>query len=284
MMGWFIRLVGRRLAWRIGRKLYFDARGELRNEMHSNGEAWLIRAAVARLSRSGSLRAWDVGGNLGLWTDLLLEEAARSGVEARIDVFEPAAGAFATLTEKFGNHPLVEVHQIALSNRSGTAQFEVVGPAAGTNSLNLTHSADAELVEVVVAPGAEWHGRSAGGQIDLVKIDAEGHDLEVIRGLEPLLDSRQIGLIQFEYNWRWLVNGSSLRKLFELVERKDYRLGRLLADGLELYDSWNGELDRFFEGNYVVVRSDLVERFRHRLIGWCDGNLPVERPARREAT
>lgn len=278
MMGLLIRLLGRRTAWRVGRKIYFEARGELPNDMKVNGESWLIAQAIAKLADDGEFHAWDVGGNVGEWTELLLEAAARSGVQVQVDLFEPAPGALAGLKQKFAANPVVRLHPIALSSRSGTAQFEVVGPSAGTNTLNRTHSPDAELIDVIVATGAQWHGESGKGHVHLIKIDAEGHDLEVLRGIETLLDAGQVDLVQFEYNWRWLLNGSSLRKLFDLIAGKEYAIGRLLPDQLELYDSWNPELDRFFEGNYVLVRNGIVPRLRHRTIGWCNGNLPVGRP------
>ena len=274
-----VRLLGRRRAWRLGRKLYLAARGEGLNVIDQNGESALIDAALAASPDAAPFRAWDVGANLGEWTDTLLAAAARRGRDVRMELFEPTPTAFASLTTKYAAIPAVSVQQVALSSRAGTAAFEVVGSHAGTNSLNLTGAPTGSTISVALTTGAEVHD---GNEVHLVKIDTEGHDLEVLRGLEPLLATHVLGIVQFEYNWRWLVNGSSLRAAMLLAKRTGYRLGRVAPEGLEIYDHWNGELDRFFETNYALVRPDLLSRLAHRVIGWCDGNLPVERASVQE--
>ncbi|MEO7787211.1 MAG: FkbM family methyltransferase [Sphingomicrobium sp.] len=275
-----VRLLGRRRAWRLGRKLYLAARGEGPNDIDQNGESALMDAALAAFPNAAPFRAWDVGANLGEWTDTLLAAAAKGDRDVRVELFEPTPTAFASLTVKYAVNPSVAVQQVALSSRAGTAEFEVVGSHAGTNSLNLTGSPTGKTISVALVTGAEVH---EGSETHLIKIDTEGHDLEVLRGLEPLLSARSLGIVQFEYNWRWLVNGSSLRAAVLLAERHGYRVGRVAPEGLEIYDMWNGELDRFFETNYALVRPDVLPRLRHRVIGWCEGNLPVERSFMQEA-
>ncbi len=272
-----VRVLGRRSAWRLGRKLYMAARGEGINAIEINGEKALIEQALEAFPNAAPFRAWDVGANLGEWTDLVLATATRQKLAAQVLMFEPTPTAFATLSEKYAGYVAVEVKQFALSSKAGAAEFEVVGSHAGTNSLNVTGASAGSTISVDLASGAEVHAAAGGGEVNLIKIDTEGHDLEVLRGLEPLLATRAVAIIQFEYNWRWLVNGSSMRAAMLLADRNGYRLGRVAPDGIEIYDDWNGELDRFFETNYALVRPDVLPRLRHSVIGWCDGNLPVER-------
>lgn len=272
-----VRLLGRRRAWRLGRKLYTAARGEGLNAIETNGEKALIAQAIAAFPDAAPFRAWDVGANLGEWTDLVLAIAAGQKLPAKILMFEPTPTAFESLSEKYASNAAVEVEQVALSSKAGTAAFEVVGSYAGTNSLNVTGAAAGSTISVVLKSGVEVHAAAGGGEVHLIKIDTEGHDLEVLRGLEALLETQSVAIVQFEYNWRWLVNGSSLRAAMLLAERHGYRLGRVAPNGLEIYDDWNGELDRFFETNYALVRPDILPRLRHSVIGWCEGNLPVAR-------
>lgn len=272
-----VRLLGRRRAWRLGRKLYMAARGEGVNAIETNGERALIEQAIAAFPKAAPFRAWDVGANLGEWTDLVLATTASCKLPAKMLVFEPTPTAFASLSEKYAGNTAVEVKQVALSSKAGAADFEVAGSHAGTNSLNVTGLAAASMISVALASGADIHAAAGGGEVHLIKIDTEGHDLEVLRGLEALLETRAAAIVQFEYNWRWLVNGSTMRAAMLLAERHGYRLGRVAPDGLEIYDDWNGELDRFFETNYALVSPEVLPRLRHSIIGWCNGNLPVER-------
>lgn len=45
--------------------------------------------------------------------------------------------------------------------------------------------------------------------------------------------------------------------MFDLSESIPYKLAKVTPKGLELYDTWDPELERFFEGNYVLIRDDL---------------------------
>ena len=278
-----VRLIGRRRAWRIGRKLYLAARGEGVNAIAANGEQALIERAVAAFPEASPFRGWDVGANLGEWSDVLLATAATARVPVHIDLFEPTPTAFATLREKYRGEAAVTVRQVALSSGAGTAPFEVVGTHAGTNSLNLAGRAEGAIIDVAVARGADLHAATGGGELHLVKIDTEGHDLEVLRGLEPLLAAGAVGIVQFEYNWRWLISGSSLRAATLLADAHGYRFGRVAPGGIEIYDSWNADLDRYFETNYVLVRADVLPRLSYSVTGWCAGNLPVHRAQIEEA-
>jgi len=63
------------------------------------------------------------------------------------------------------------------------------------------------------------------GEIDFLKIDTEGYDLEVLKGAEQMLDSHQISFIQVEAG----MNPSnkkhvSLEKFKEYLEPKEYLL------------------------------------------------------------
>ena len=270
-------LLGRRRASRLDRKLYTAARGEGQNAIATNGEMALIEQAITAFMDAAPFRASDVGANLGEWTDLVLATAARQKLSAKILMFEPTPTAFASLSEKYSGNAAVEVKQVALSSKAGTAEFEVVGSHAGTNSLNVTDAPAGSTINVALASGADVHSMAGGGEVQFIKVDTEGHDLEVLRGLELLLETRAVAILQIEYNWRWLVNGSSLRAAMLLSELHGHRLGRVAPDGLEIYDGWNAELDRFFETNYALVRPDVLPRLAHSVIGWCEGNLPAER-------
>lgn len=98
-------------------------------------------------------------------------------------------------------------------------------------------------------------------KLTMLKIDTEGFDCEVLRGAVLALANKRIDVIQFEYNWRWLANRSSLRDVFQLIEGTEYRLGKLVGNGVVFYEKWHFELDRYFENNYVLVpRGSVIER------------------------
>jgi hypothetical protein len=91
-------------------------------------------------------------------------------------------------------------------------------------------------------------------QVLFAKSDTEGHDLSVLRGAVETLRHGRVDVWQFEYNHRWIDGGSFLKDVFDFIADKPYQVGKLYGNGIEIYDKWHPELDRFFESNYVLVR------------------------------
>lgn len=78
----------RRVAWRVGRRLYCAARGEGANRMAVNGESYVQGRLLAAADRP--LTVLDVGANIGDWTQSLLDQhASRPEIDLRVFAFEP---------------------------------------------------------------------------------------------------------------------------------------------------------------------------------------------------
>lgn len=271
------KILGRQRTWQLGRRLYMIGRGEVVNDIASNGEADLMRRASAAFARRGgadTFRAFDVGANMGKWTEYMLRAARDAGIPVRVDAFEPIDAAHAILAADFADDSAVVLHKTAVSDHVGEAEMFLVGETAGTNSLLAVnaHPVGRQVVPLTDIPTVM--DELAVPTINLLKIDAEGHDFTILRGLEPKLRAGAIEVVQFEYNWRWLVNGASLRSVFDLINSLDYEVGLMDRGEIQLFD-WSFEIDRFFERNYVIVRSDMVAPLGARRLKWDDSNLLV---------
>ena len=94
--------------------------------------------------------------------------------------------------------------------------------------------------------------------ITILKIDAEGHDLAVLKGFSQALAAGRIDLVQFEYNHATLLAGQSLRSFFSLLST-NFLICRLLPNGLEAC-GYHPALDNFAQSNWVGVRLDLIDQ------------------------
>lgn len=270
-----LKSLGREHAWRLGRKLYMEARGEVDNDLQSNGEAGLIERALANFAVQSAMApfiAFDVGANLGLWTKMLVNSADAKGIDLRVEVFEPVPGAHKRLSTDLLGEQRAVVHQVALSDRSGTAEMEIVGEYAGTNTLTAVGAAGAQAIRVRVETLDSMREQRGIDQINLLKIDAEGHDLVVLRGAGRAFAEGAVQIAQFEYNWRWLAAKNSMRDVFDLAKRYNYRVGRCGSDQLIIYSDWSPELDRYFENNYVLLRPDIADKLGARIMRWSTSN------------
>lgn len=146
----------------------------------------------------------------------------------------------------------IETLPFALSSEIGEAEVYSRGVGSGTNSLSpMSGDTTEKIYKLTLDAFAKYHGIET---IDFMKIDTERFDFNVLRGANEMMQAGRIGMLQFEYNWRWLINKASLRDVFELIQGIPYRLGELVGASIEFYPQWYFELDRCFESNYVLVR------------------------------
>ncbi|MDW7710826.1 MAG: FkbM family methyltransferase [Deferrisomatales bacterium] len=135
-------------------------------------------------------RVVDIGANYGIYSYYL----ARMGKS--VEAFEPLPGCARTISAY--RSPRIRVHNVALSSVPGTLRLftPVVKGAAHTPSSSFAPVAGPhEACMVPVRTLDEYSFED----ICLVKIDVEGHELEVLRGAtETLHRERPVSLVEIE--------------------------------------------------------------------------------------
>jgi FkbM family methyltransferase len=245
--------VGRRTVLRAARYVLSRARLDYPNGMTVNGESALQRWILGLSSPGQQIQVADVGANVGRWSQLMLAAASHAGRDGdvRLHAFEPEPDTFAILARTLDGSS-ARLSSNALSDRDGTSPFHVVGPGAGTNSLYPVPGSSPAQSSVVTITLDSYAGQAGVTRFALVKIDAEGHDLAVLRGARDLLAAHRIMVAQFEYNFRWILGRFFLRDAFEFLLPLGYRIGKLTPRGVEFYPGWDADLETFVHGNYVA--------------------------------
>jgi FkbM family methyltransferase len=269
-------LVWRRFLWRLGRKIYQVARRESPNLMETNGELWLQRRAVDALPASQHLIVFDVGARVGDWSRSLMGLAARRAGGCDIHAFEPVPESRAQL-EKLADlttaQMTLRINGFALSDEFGRFPIYVPHPMAGTSTLYPDSRVSYERVlEVEIRTIDAYCRENNIDHIDFMKIDTEGNDSKVIRGATELLKKGRIGIIQFEYSFLWINSRTYLKDVFDMLGDTPYVVGKVCATGLEVYREWHPELERYFETNYALVHTSLVNALGCRLVRIGDSN------------
>lgn len=252
-------MLGRRAACRIGRSLYMYARADYPNIMAINGEQLMQRQLLGACA-NGRIKPviFDVGANVGEWTSSLLQIYKDLRMDSGIDVhcFEPVPATFDALKRRMGSSPhgvSVRVISQALSQQPGTTEMYIVGEQAGTNSLHRDGTPDVHGISIQMTTADDYCMENTIPLIHYLKCDTEGHDVEVLSGAMRLLIEERIMTFQFEYNHRWVYSRHYLRDVFERIRNLPYQVGKLTPIGVEMYDEWHPELERFFEGNYALI-------------------------------
>ena len=138
----------------------------------------------------------DVGANIGQTYDLFRQE----GYTGRIVSFEPNPAVFQILSKKKGNN--WEKYQLALSTADGEAEFFATRQS-GCSGLH-PHLKE-PVLETFKVPRQrldqfwKWDAKSA-----FLKIDTEGHDLEVVKGASGgVLDKVQFIMLEVVFEARY---------------------------------------------------------------------------------
>lgn len=149
----------------------------------------------------------DVGANHGYFTVLA---ASLVGPAGRVEAFEPNPAVAAALAEVLARNGLagrVPVHRVALAEREGEAEFFVSVSPVNDGLSSLLASSDAlehgvirtdRSIRVPTRRFDDFAAEAGVGRVDLLKIDVEGAEALVLRGMERTLAERPPRLVVCE--------------------------------------------------------------------------------------
>jgi FkbM family methyltransferase len=176
----------------------------------------------------------DIGAHLGFYTLLM---SKRVGPRGRVVAFEPSPREFRRLGRhiRINRCRNVQLEELALGDRQGCKEFFVVGaPWTTRNGLRPPRIEGVQSVPTSIATLDSYLAEKDLHGIDLVKLDAEGAELEIFGGAVRLLSSLQRPLVLCEINdpviaeCGWQHRGADV---IEFLEAKGFRWHGLNRDG-----------------------------------------------------
>lgn len=222
--------------------------------MDTNGEYWLQKQ-IAKFCDSSMMVAFDVGANQGEWVQGVLVESEN----CKVYCYEPVPSTFSRLEAVVSDDRAVLINK-ALSESSGEVTINSVKDNPYLSSMHdvsfYEDGHDVESIVIQATTGDEellLHGIT---HVHFVKVDAEGHDLAVIKGFSRSIFSGCIDVFQFEYNQLTLSAGCTLRDFYNLLS-ENYVICRLLPSGLEAC-GYHSSMDTFSQSNWVAVRKAIL--------------------------
>ena len=160
-----------------------------------------LTESIQRLLDPGGL-AVDVGANVGYVTNLM---ATRLGAAGRVITYEPQPVVFELLERNVGHWnedpsiAQVEAHRLALSNKAGSGQLTGVGEInTHTGLASLREEAASGEPDDLEVELAKLDDLLADHELQLLKIDVEGHEEAVLEGARHLLGEGRIRDVVFE--------------------------------------------------------------------------------------
>lgn len=174
--------------------MYVDTRDvSIAPHMMMNGfwETWVTQA-IARYVKPG-MRCIDVGANCGYYTLLLASLVGETGHVSAFEPYEPLVKLLRQSIQVNGFSERVQVYPAAASDQQGQA---------------ILHVRDDRLGDSTLVPAEAWAFHQVptiqldqcATTIDFVKIDVQGYELQVLAGMQELIERSPSIAIALEFS------------------------------------------------------------------------------------
>ncbi len=226
--------------------------GFLMGDPRRNGEYRFLHSLLKSKTDKSDFILFDVGANLGNYA--LYSKNINSAIS--IHCFEPVNSTFSKLVENL-KHLNVITNNQALSNTSGIAKIFVYSDLCESNSIDHHPHLDSnfqskeETISVITLD--DYCKKHQITYISFLKIDVEGHEVQVLEGAKENILNKTINVIQFEYNKLWKNTQNKLEDAFNLLN-SNYDIYRLTPWGKIKINNFNHRLENFpIASNYVGI-------------------------------
>lgn len=169
----------------------------------------------------------DVGAHFGYYS---LIAAQRAGLAGRIVAFEPDPGNFRMIKRNMELVPFQTITPIlkAISNTSGVVPFQLAENSDCNSFYEHPLFPKRGTIQVECATADEFF---AGGVVDVIKLDVEGHECKALDGMRGLIKNSKKIIAFVEINPECLRNaGTSGTALISKIEDLGFS-ARLIDEG-----------------------------------------------------
>lgn len=197
--------------------------------------------------------AIDIGGNIGKYT----AEIRRRNPSTEIHTFEPSLKNIKILESKFSNDSKIKIVPYAVSDSPGVFTLYSDTPGSGASSLTqrkLDHfNIHFDIEESVNTIRFEdyWTQQLSCRNLDLVKIDIEGHELAALKGFGKAIEATKV--LQFEFGGCNIDTRTFFQDFWYFFKNHDFELFRISPLGLDRIYTYRESDEFFITTNYIAV-------------------------------
>lgn len=201
----------------------------------------------------------DIGGHVGRHSEVFVKQIHCK----QVVIFEPLSAQRSLLERHFCDYDAVRIFPYALSNYNGKSEFVVNLAAPEESGLQerIYNDPEAKSLKLIPVQVRCLDDLTTGLQrIDYMKIDAEGAEIDIIKGAKKTLHKHK-PILSIEYGMSsYTAYGYTRTSLFEVINEIEYTLCDLFGNPFDA-EQWDNVVDRFY-WDYYAVPNEKVSEFQ----------------------
>ena len=227
------------------------------SRMQGKGQgSFSIRAEIATASKfivKNPVSLIDVGGNKGLYSAELRKRFPNS----EIHIFEPSLSNADILKAKFANDTKVKINNFGLGKKDYTTTLFADEDGSGMGSVyqrKLDHfgiSFDHKEIVTISTMFKYWEEVLARGEVDFVKVDIEGLELDALQGFQEAILACKV--IQFEFGGCNIDSRTYFQDFWYFFIQHNFKVYRITPFGPYEVKKYTESLEHFSTTNYLAI-------------------------------
>ena len=233
---------------------------EISQNYQGKGNGWGIESIENEVKNCLSLlkispkNFVDIGANKGEYTNFLLK--VKPNLECHL--FEPSIKNFEKLKKRFSQKNIF-INNIGLfnSNKKSKLFYDHSGSElASLTKRRLEHfQVDMDFEEIIELQRFDNYWRDKNSIIDYIKIDVEGHELDILEGFGDLIQN--VRLIQFEFGGCNIDTRTFFQDFWYFFAEKEFLIFRITPRGPLLIKNYSEKDEHFLTTNYIALNKKI---------------------------
>lgn len=234
----------------------------------TNGEHFLMKGLLEYYSKASNidpLIIFDVGANIGKYTDEASKLAHQQKIAFKIHCFEPLKVNYEVLKSKFNEEQHVKINCFGLSNKKVSANiyfrddnYEIA--SLYNRNLEMYHSKLTNSEVIALETGSEYMTNNNVGKVNLLKVDVEGHELFALKGFEDKIQN--VDFVQFEYGNCNIDSNTRLSEIYDFLSNNGFKIGKIMPKHIEIQD-YSKQMEDYTYSNFLAINTKLLKSLNY---------------------
>ncbi|OGZ71031.1 MAG: hypothetical protein A2904_01460 [Candidatus Staskawiczbacteria bacterium RIFCSPLOWO2_01_FULL_33_9] len=224
------------------------------------GEKMVINRFFDQLDKNINPIIFDVGANIG---DYSMAVNSIFKERAQLYCFEPSKETFVILEENLKNHKNIKLYNFGFGEDNKQTVLYSDKKGSGLASLYDRkleyHGITMDQRENVTIKRLDDFCRENNIEhINFLKMDVEGNELNILKGAEKMIKLGTVDFIQFEFGGCNIDSRTFFKDFFDFLN-PNYKIYRILKDGIRLVDTYKEEHEVFLTINYLAISRNYMQ-------------------------